>query len=162
MLIGSPLGDRVEITVLGRMHPGATDFDDGNWLYSPVDVVVGGFKGHIPAGLRAEELRGFREELVKAYEDFGGVARLESLEEWLSLTATVHRSGRIEVRGVARDQPGSANTLTFLLDDLDQTDLPPIIDALTAIGEAFPVLGEHGQRGVNVTGKPSTGTGSDT
>ncbi|SFI65631.1 hypothetical protein SAMN05421835_101347 [Amycolatopsis sacchari] len=29
VLIGSPLGDRVEITVLGRMHPGATDFDDG-------------------------------------------------------------------------------------------------------------------------------------
>ncbi|SFI65657.1 hypothetical protein SAMN05421835_101348 [Amycolatopsis sacchari] len=63
---------------------------------------------------------------------------------------------------MARDQPGSANSLTFLLDDLDQTDLPPIIDALTAIGEAFPVLGEDRQRGVSVTGKPSTGTGSDT
>ncbi|WP_199786035.1 MULTISPECIES: hypothetical protein [Actinomycetes] len=93
MRLGARDGDRLVIEVLGRMHAGAVDFWDGNWLFSPVDLVVGGFTARVPAGLRAEELRSFRKQLAKAYADFGGVARLTSMEEWLDLTVTVAGSG---------------------------------------------------------------------
>ncbi|UKD51936.1 MULTISPECIES: WapI family immunity protein [Amycolatopsis] len=94
------------IRVRGRMPAGAADFWDGNWLFSPVDLVAGGFSARVPAGLRAEELRSFREQLAKAYAGFGGLARLTSMEERLDLTATVAKSGRDEVEGAAIDGRG--------------------------------------------------------
>jgi hypothetical protein len=139
--IGSKTGDRLVITVSGRMHLGATDYWDGNWLFSPVEVVVGGFTARVPAGLRAEELRAFREELAKAYDDFGGVARLTSMEDWLELTVTVAKSGRVEVEGLAIDGDGTGNKLSFRIGDLDQSELPGILDALSAIEAEFPVIG---------------------
>ncbi|WP_205673068.1 WapI family immunity protein [Amycolatopsis nivea] len=137
--IGAAHGDRLVIDVLGRMHAGAVDFWDGNWLFSPVDLVVGGFSARVPAGLRAEELRSFREQLAKAYADFGGVARLTSMEEWLDLTVTVAKSGRVEVEGTAID--GRGNRLSFRIGELDQAELPAIIDGLASIETEFPVLG---------------------
>jgi hypothetical protein len=125
------------------MHLGATDFSDGNWLFSPVDVVVGGFTARVPAGLRAEELRSFREELAKAYDDFGGVARLKSMEGWLELTMTVAASGHVGVEGVAIDGHGTGNKLTFRITELDQSELPAIIDSLTEIEAEFPVIGKR-------------------
>ncbi|GLY64533.1 hypothetical protein Atai01_11520 [Amycolatopsis taiwanensis] len=143
VVIGSAAGDRVVIEVLGRMHPEANDFWDGNWLFSPVEVVTGGFTGRVPAGLRADELRSFRDELVRAYQDFGGVARLESMEDWLSLTVTVKPSGHVEIDGVAVDRMGSKNRLALHITDLDQSHLPTVIDSLTAIEEKFPAVGKR-------------------
>lgn len=140
-VIGSLSGDHVKIEVLGRMYLGATDFSDGNWLMSPVEVVAGGFTGRVPANLRAEELCTFRDQLASAYEKFGGVARLESMEEWLVLVVTVEASGRMRVDGSTVDQVGSKNKLTFHIGDMDQTQLPTLVDSLTTIEERFPVLG---------------------
>jgi hypothetical protein len=141
--IGSKAGDRLIITVVGRMHIDATDFSDGNWLFSPVDVAAGGFTARVPAGLRAEELRAFREELAKAYDDFGGVARLKSMEDWLELTVTVAKSGKVAVEGLAIDGHGTGNKLSFRIGDLDQSELPAIVDALSAIEAEFPVVGKR-------------------
>ena len=141
VLLGSPSGDRVVIEVIGRMHPGARDFWDGNWLFSPVEVVVGGFRGRVPAGLRAEELRDFRIGLERAYAEFDGEVRLESMEEWLSLTVRVRRSGHVDIEGVAADRPGTGNRLSFRVEGMDQTDLPAVVGALAGIEERFPVLG---------------------
>lgn len=139
--IGRKGGDRLVITVLGRMHVEAADFWDGNWLFSPVEIVVGGFTAQVPAGLRADELLSFREQLSKAYAEFGGVARLESMERWLGLTVTVEKSGRVEIEGEAIDGHGSGNQLCFEIDGLDQSDLPAIVGELSSIEAQFPVLG---------------------
>ncbi|WP_275293410.1 hypothetical protein [Amycolatopsis sp. La24] len=96
--IGAAHGDRLVIYVLGRMHTGAVDFWDGNWLFSPVDLVVGGFSARVPAGLRAE--------------------------------------------GTATD--GRGNRLSFRIGELDQAELPAIIDGLASIETEFPVLGRDG------------------
>jgi hypothetical protein len=65
ILIGDSKGDHISIRVIGRMHAGASDHWDGNWLITPVDVVAGGFPGSVGASLRAEELRAFREALAE-------------------------------------------------------------------------------------------------
>jgi hypothetical protein len=33
------------------------------------------------------------------------------------------------------------NTLHFVMEGLDQTDIPPLVNALVAVEERFPVLG---------------------
>lgn len=124
------------------MHPEATDFWDGNWLFSPLEVMAGGFTARIPAGLRAEELRSFREGLALAYDRFGGEARLVSMEPWIDLVVRVGKSGRVEATGRVIDRLGGRNELTFYIDELDQTHLPALIDALTGIEERFPVIGD--------------------
>lgn len=140
MRVAGEGGEAVTIRVGGRMHPDATDYWDGNWLLSPIEVVVGGFTGRVQAGLRADELVSFREQLQELHRTLEGEAKLESLENWLILVATGDGLGHVEVTGAARDEPGMGNELRFGFTS-DQTFLPEIIDALLQVEQLFPVLG---------------------
>jgi hypothetical protein len=142
VVIGSDT-EGLTIRIVSRMHPGADDYWDGNWLVSPVEVRVGGFTGRVAAGLRAEELARLREGLEALYASLEGEARLESLEDWVTLTCRGDGKGHVDVRGTVVDRPGVGNTLEFRL-ALDQTQLPPIIDQLRAVEHTFPVLGQPG------------------
>jgi len=141
IVVGRDSGDHVAIHVLGRMHTGADDFWDGNWLVTPVEIAVGDFSGEIGAALRAEEFRAFRQGLQKLSAAMSGQAELASMEEWLTLSVAVEPSGRLSVRGRARDRLVGGNALSFRIDDLDQSDLPAIIDALEEVEVFFPVVG---------------------
>jgi hypothetical protein len=143
VLIGRESTDHLSIHVLGRLHAGADDFWDGNWLVTPVDLSVGAFRGMVPASLRAEELAAFREQLGLLHESMRGVATLDSMEGWLQLTVSVEASGVLEITGRARDTLGRANELSFHLDGLGLSDLPEIIDALDEVGVFFPVIGQR-------------------
>ena len=133
-------GAELRIRVVGRMHPGATDFWDGNWLVSPIDLVVGGFTGRAAAGLRSEELLRLREGLEMLYESLEGEATLESMEDWLHLTCRGDGRGHVEVLGTLVDQPGVGNKLTFSL-QTDQSFLPELIASLRKVESSYPVMG---------------------
>ena len=139
--VGDPAGDHISIRVLGRLHPGADDFWDGNWLATPIEAVVGNFQGKVGASLRAEELRSFRDALRILYTTLDGDAVLKSMEEWLTLRIAAASRGRLEVTGTLLDRPGDGNQLIFKIDDLDQSYLPRIIDSLDEVEPFFPVLG---------------------
>jgi hypothetical protein len=139
--VGREAGDHCVVRVLGRLHDGADDYWDGNWLMSSVDLVVGPFRATVPASLRADELATFRDQLSELYQSLAGVAVLDSMEEWLHLAVSVTSSGAVEVTGKARDRLGRANELLFHIEDLDQSDLPGIIEALDEVGTFFPVVG---------------------
>lgn len=141
VLIGQPGEDSVLIRVLGRLHLGADDYWDGNWLMSPVEISAGGFRADLDAGLRAEELRAFRASLARIDAEMSGEATLTSMEEWLSLTVAVASRGRLAITGLAKDQPGGGNALRFAVDGLDLSYLPAIVEALDGIEAAYPVLG---------------------
>lgn len=141
--IGPARGDHASIAVLGRMHPQRVDdYWDGNWLVSPIEVVAGGFRAEVGAGLRADELVRFREELQRLQASLQGEAVLESMEGWLSLRIVATQLGGLQVSGRAVDQPGSGNSLSFTIGDLDQSHLPEIISALAQAELAFPVVGQ--------------------
>ena len=140
-MVGSRGGDAVEIRVSGREFPDATDYWDANWLVAPVDVVVGGFRASIRAQLRAEELARFRSGLERLYETLEGEALLESIEEWITLRVVCLPTGQLDVEGDVTDSPGIGNRLTFAIDGLDQTYLPPAIAALREIESRYPVIG---------------------
>ena len=129
------------VTVVGRMHPEAQDYGDGNWLTTPTRLHVGGFSGTLAAGLRVEELGRFWEELEGIYADLTGMAVLASIEGWLTLRVICRNTGSLEVTGVACDQPGTGNRLEFAVEGMDQTYLPPLIEALRQCEQHYPVLG---------------------
>jgi hypothetical protein len=123
------------------MHAGATDFGDGNWLVTPVEVVAGDFRGVVGASLRAEELRAFRLALAALNSTLRGKAVLESMEEWLTIQVGVDALGHLLVSGRVVDRPGVGNVLAFNIDGLDVTSLPAVIESIEVIDEAYPVLG---------------------
>ena len=135
------VGCRVDVYVRGRMLPQSTDYWDCNWLESDIVVDVGAFHGKIAAALRIDELQRFRRELEVVYLTVAGTAHLASLEEWITLDVQVDAFGHVGVDGQIRDQPGTGNRLLFHIAELDQTDLPPVIEGLTAIEAAYPILG---------------------
>nr|WP_240956532.1 hypothetical protein [Micromonospora sp. HNM0581] len=108
---------------------------------SPVEISAGGFRADLDAGLRAEELRAFREGLARIDAEMSGEATLTSMEEWLFLTVAVVSRSRLAITGLAKDQPGGGNELRFGVAGLDQSYLPAIIEALEGIESAYPVLG---------------------
>jgi hypothetical protein len=140
VLFGDPAGDRLVIAVRGRMHPGARDFWDGNWLISPMEIVAGGFTARLGAGLRANELQEFREQLAAVLET-GGAAELSSMEEWVELTVRVAADGTAAAEGVAINDHSSGNQLSFRIEGIGRGQLAEVVAGLTAIEEAYPVLG---------------------
>ena len=68
--------EHVSLTFTGRTHPSCTDYWDGNWLSTIIEVATGGFRGRVTADLRAEELETFRDQLKLLYEKNSGVAML--------------------------------------------------------------------------------------
>lgn len=140
-MLGRPESDHLSIRVLGRMHAGADDFWDGNWLVTPVEFVLGGFNGEVVAALRAEELHSFKDALEAVYASLEGEAVLESMETWLTVRVAIDRLGGLLIAGRIRDRLGSGNELTFKIDGLDQSDLPAVVEALDEVQSLFPVLG---------------------
>jgi hypothetical protein len=142
LLLGREGGDHVRMELRGRLHPGATDFWDANWLDARVGVRAGAFSGTIRASLRTTDLAQWRDELRRLHESLSGQAALETMEGWISLRLTGDGRGHVAVDGVVEDEPGTGNRLSFALPALDQTDLPALLDALGAVERAFPTIGD--------------------
>ncbi len=60
------------IALLGRSHPEATDYWDGNWVTASVEARAGGFRGSVGGHLRAEELAAFHDQLARLQESLRG------------------------------------------------------------------------------------------
>lgn len=134
-------GDLLRITLLGRSHPGATDFWDGNWLWATVEVRAGAFRGSVCGDLRADELFRFLRQLVTLQESLGGTAEFQTMEGWLSLRLVGDGQGHMACRCVLRDKPGIGNALECTL-TTDQTFIRETAAQLAAAVQAFPVIGE--------------------
>jgi hypothetical protein len=140
VLVGHADGEHLRITVRGRLHPRATDFWDGSWLDTPIEIRAGAFRATLPAALRTTELALFAQQLQALHETLRGEAVLETMEDWITLRLSGDGRGHVSARGTLQDQPGMGNTLAFSLPRLDQTDLPPLLRALREIERAFPTL----------------------
>ena len=133
-------GEFLTITVLGRSHPGSTDFWDGNWVRAAVEVSAGGFRGEVCGDLRADELAAFAGQLAHLQESLRGEAAFDTMEGWLSLRVTGNGRGHLTFRCVIRDEPGVGNTLDCVL-ATDQTFTRSTVAELAAVVQAFPVVG---------------------
>jgi hypothetical protein len=133
-------GGFLTITLVGRSHPGASDYWDGNWVMASVGVQAGGFRGSVGGHLRAEELADFHEQLARLQESLRGTAEFATMEGWLSIRVEGDGRGHMECRCVIRDEPGIGNTLDCTL-STDQTFTRSTVAELAAAVQAFPVVG---------------------
>lgn len=132
-------GGFLTIALLGRSHPQATDYWDGNWVRAEVEVMAGGFHGSVPGDLRAEEVAQFHGQLARLQESLQGTAEFETMEGWLSIRVMGDGKGHMKFRCVIRDQPGIGNTLDCTL-STDQTFTRSTVSELAAAVQAFPVI----------------------
>ena len=139
--IGAGTAEFVEVEIIGRSVPDATDYWDGNWLVGRVAVAAGGFSGAFDAFFRIDEIQGFRDQLGQLRQTLRGQAALEPMEEQLKLRLEGDGKGHIVVVGQARDVAGTGNVLHFEL-ALDQTYLETLIGSINDILVAYPVRGQ--------------------
>jgi hypothetical protein len=135
-------GEFLIIALIGRSHPEACDYWDGNWVSASVELQAGGFHGSVGGHLRAEELAAFREQFAALQETLRGAAEFRTMEGWLSIRVKGDGRGHMECQCVVRDQPGIGNTLDFTL-ATDQTFTRLTVAALVDAVRAFPTVGLH-------------------
>jgi hypothetical protein len=141
IVIRSDGSDFLTISLLGRSHPMATDYWDGNWVKTAVEVTAGGFRAAVFGDLRTDEIARFHGQLVHLQELLRGTAELVTLEQWLLIQAAGDGQGHIGFRCVIRDSPGNGNTLDCSL-ATDQTFTQATVADLAAAVQAFPVIGK--------------------
>ena len=143
-LIGSRASDFLSVKPVEREHPDASDFWDGNWLITEIEIAVGAFRARYVANLRVDELLRLRDQMSALPCTLDGQAELRSLEDWLQVSIQGDDLGHFQVDCQAKDAAGIGNTLKFAL-GFDQTELSGMLDELEQIIEKFPLLGERGE-----------------
>ena len=140
LMIGKPTSEFLQVRVLRRGAPEATDYWDGNWLVANVSLKVGGFSGSFEADLRTTDFTHFESELRTLYRSLSGQAELTTDQGQLAITVTGDGHGHFEARCAARDEAGVGNSLNFTL-LFDQTEIPAILTQLEDIASSYPVRG---------------------
>lgn len=139
LLIGSDR-NKVEILVRRYERTRTGEYYDDNWLIAQISVRAGGFSGHFPVTVLASEWVDFRQQLQTLCETRSGEAVFCTLERQLSIRLVANGQDRVEVSGIAMDQPGTGNQLEFMF-ALDPVNLKPALAELNDIISTFPVRG---------------------
>ena len=112
---------------------------DAEWLNAEVDFQLNGFAAQFEFSLRLGELVSFYEELQVFYSTLKGNAKLESIEDNVSLLLNTDGLGHVLVDGTLRDT--SYRIKTSFQMETDQTYLSDIIrdcrEILDKLGAAF-------------------------
>ncbi|WP_165996194.1 hypothetical protein [Bacillus sp. Cs-700] len=137
------LGDETNIVikVIGRQHPDATDYWDGNWIFSIINIEIPGYSVEFPASLRTDEIFSFMEELKNLDETLKGKASFKNMEDFIVLEAEVDLTGKVMWTGETCYPLGTGAVLKFDFES-DQSYLKYIIKELKAILEEIPVIGK--------------------
>jgi hypothetical protein len=135
----------LEVWIHGRRFPESQDRWDGNWLDVIVHCAKDGAsvwaKGAI---LDVLSVARFRDALDNVYRTLTGEAVLESYEPNLKVHVQSRgRAGHLDVR--VEITPNALVQGHWFEFEADQSYLPPLIDQLSAVLQAFPV------RGINTT-----------
>ena len=124
IVIGKPGSEHVSITIIDR--------DSEGWLSGTLEARAGGWSGCWRAWFHRGELRQFASEVERLDGDLIGPAQFAPMEPYLELKLTGDGKGLIVVEGRAQDLMSAGTYLAFRL-ELDQTELPTIAGALTAV-----------------------------
>jgi hypothetical protein len=140
LIIGGKEHERVEVALIGRECPESFDLYDGNWLEARVSVAVGAFRGEFSCTLRAQDFAELLPQLRRLHADLLGSARFSTMEGQLKFEIIGDGRGHLKVRGRVVDQPGDGTSLEWSL-AIDQTFLPAMIEAVSAISTMYEVRG---------------------
>ena len=130
----------LSIWVDGRQYPDVSDYHDCNWLNVRARMDAPGATVRCQGAiLMTGDIERFRFELERIGATLAGEAALSSYEPDLKATLKVQSLGHIQLE--VEITPDHLNQFHRFTMDLDQSYLPPLIDACDRILEEFPVLG---------------------
>lgn len=146
LFVGRRSEDHIEIRALRWSHPQANDYWDGNWVDSEIRIDIKPWRATYPAQLRTEEFSQFHDQLREMYEGERKEASFEPMEPWIGLTLELDALGHIAIRGDAGPEGfgkffGQVRLSFHLMDAMEQTDLPPLIDDLDKLSREYPTKG---------------------
>lgn len=131
----------LSIWVLGRAHPEASDYWDGNWLTLRAAVQVGEslISIHGPLFMTTDIAR-FRSELAAMHQSLTGEATLAGYEPNLKVTLRTRTLGHVSCQvEITPDQMTEYHRFDF---ELDQTYLAKLMTSCEAVTQRFPVIGQ--------------------
>lgn len=139
--LGSSDTEHLTISVIGRAHPDADDYWDGNWVACAISIVVRELSATLDATLRTDELARFRESLLNLDRDQSGLAVLTTMEQWITLEVRPSPPGQVGVRGELRTAHADSRIgLAFELPLQDRTAVGGWVSQLDGILTQFPVI----------------------
>jgi hypothetical protein len=125
---------RLVLTVYGYEHPGATNYDDANWVMAKARLMGGrhgnDFQATTGVSLRTVELKAFRDSLATLLERLTGEVRMEHMEQQVCCT-----NGRGEMEASLREHVGAELRIQS---PIDQTYLAPTVADLDTVLRLFP------------------------
>ena len=85
----------IGIDVLYRNYPNSSDYWDGNWVTSNINIKIPGYLVNFGANLRTDELRDFTNEIKLMSKLLKGKANLKNLENYLHIECEMDKLGKI-------------------------------------------------------------------
>src|SRR4051812_35745790 len=109
-IIGALTGNHVAIKIFGYDVPQESEPNEVNWLCAELSVSAGAWAGRVrQAYVTTSEVREFREQVEQLAAGQSTLAHLEPMEPHLVLKLASEPNGRVEVSGVAFDEPEGVN-----------------------------------------------------
>ena len=122
IFIGKSGSGYVEINILGGP-------DEEGWITASIEISAEVWRGLYRANFYSGELSGLAADLAQLHTKLTGTAQLRPIEPFLELVFSGDGKGHVVVKGTAQNQLSGGTMLIFRL-ELDQTDLPVIVDSL--------------------------------
>jgi hypothetical protein len=131
----------IEIDVFYRDYPNSSDYWDGNWVTSKINIKIPGYLVNFDANLRTDELRDFANEIKLMSKLLKGKATLKNLDNYLHIECEMDKLGKIIWTAETCYPAGYGAVLKFEFES-DQSFLIGLIKELETILTAFPVIGK--------------------
>ena len=138
ILINGLTTDKVEIIVLNRTHPEATDKWDGNWLNAYAEITAGRFNGKGDIFLRCDELQQFAKDIDLLIQVEINDAVFSPMEPWLCLSIKSDNSSKYRISGEITDRLGTGNILKFFF-ELDRGCTEKVAEGIKETINVFPI-----------------------
>ena len=136
--VGALASNHVSVKVFGYEVPQDSAASERNWLCAELSVSAGAWSGRVrEAYVTASEVREFREQVEELMAGKRAEAQLEPMEPHLVLKLAAEANGRVEVSGVAFDEPEGVNAIAFNW-EIDLKDLKNLSRQLRDIEGAWP------------------------
>lgn len=135
-----------QLWIHGRESPDAVDFYDGNWLRVTAHCGAAGAAIWVQGAiLTVTDIARFQSQCQRLMNETANMASLDSYEPQLKIVIEpIDRLGHLRVRvEITPDHLTQSHRLDF---EIDQTHLPAIEKACSAIIAAYPVHGRFDAR----------------
>jgi hypothetical protein len=137
-VIGALEGNYVAVKVFGYEAPKADEAKDANWLCAEISVSAGAWSGRVrDAFVTTAEIARFRDQLEILIQGKSKEAHFEPMEPHLILKISAEPGGKVQVSGVAFDEPEGVNALAFNW-LADPKQLKNVVKQISEIESEFP------------------------